>query len=312
MLVATTGIAIALPRSGASEHPVRRMVVTVDDLPVGPPGRHDLEQQRRITDRLVSTLATRGVPAVGFVNQSKVEIDGVIDPSRVALLEQWLAADLELGNHGHSHLDLHRVETRAWREDVDRGEVVLRRLTAVHDMPLRYFRHPFLHTGTSREVQRVTADALTARGWIVAPVTIDNGEWMYGGVYADAFNRHDDELTDRLADSYIRYMLDVVAFYERQTELIVGRPIPHVLLVHASALNADHLGRLLDELSDRGWRWLTMNDALADPVFGRPADGYTGRGGITWLHRWAITAGVDPAVFAGEPDVPEWVRDLQR
>jgi peptidoglycan/xylan/chitin deacetylase (PgdA/CDA1 family) len=252
------------------------------------------------------------VPAVGFVNQSKVEVGGSVDPARVALLEQWLDADLELGNHGHSHLDLHRVEVDRWLEDVDRGAPVVRRLLDDRQLRLRYFRHPFLHTGTSVEVQRTAAVELAKRGYTVAPVTVDNGEWIYGDVYGNATNRGDAALMDRLGASYVDYMLEVAAYYDRQAALIVGREIPQVLLVHAYALNADHLGALLDALARRGWRWITLEEALSDRVYRRPTSGYTGPGGITWLHRWAITRGVDPAVFAGEPDVPGWVRDLRR
>jgi peptidoglycan/xylan/chitin deacetylase (PgdA/CDA1 family) len=312
LAVVAIGVAIGWSMSAASRPPDRRMVVTVDDLPVGPPGRHDLDQQRLITDGIVTTLAKREVPAVGFVNQSKVEVDGRVDADRVALLERWLQAGFELGNHGHSHVDLHRVGVDAWLDDVDRGEPVLREVTSRRGASLRYFRHPFLHTGTSPDVQRRTARALADRGYTVAPVTVDNGEWIYGDAYADAFNRRDLERMERLGGSYVDYMLDVVAFYEGQAEAIVGRPIPQVLLVHAYALNADHLGRLLDELSARGWTWITLDEALDDPVYRRPTHGYTGPGGITWLHRWAITAGVDRGVFAGEPEVPGWVRDLRR
>lgn len=300
------------PQATAPRSPDRRMVVTVDDLPVGPPNRHTVDQQRWVTGRLVGTLVERSVPAVGFVNQSKVEVDGEVDPARVALLERWLEADLELGNHGHSHLDLHRVGVDAWLDDVDRGDTVLRPMMAARGLSLRYFRHPFLHTGRSAHVQSSTGRALADRDYTVAPVTIDNSEWIYGDVYADAFNRGDEVLMDRLASSYVEYMLEVVRFFERQAEVIVGRPIPQVLLVHAYALNADHLGTLLDRLETDGWRWVTLEEALEDPVYRRPTDGYTGPGGITWLHRWAITAGVDRQVFVGEPEVPPWVRDLRR
>ncbi len=308
LVAATPGQA----RAETPRPPDRRMVVTVDDLPVGPPHRHTIDQQRWITDRLIATLVERSVPAVGFVNQAKVEVDGEADPARVILLERWLEAGLELGNHGHSHLDLHRVSADAWLDDVDRGETVLRPMMAARGAPLRYVRHPYLHTGRSIDVQRTTARALAERGYTVAPVTIDNSEWIYGDVYADALNRGDEALMDRLATSYVDYMLEVVAYVEGQSEMIVGRPIPHVLLVHAYALNADHLGALLDRLEADGWRWVTLEEALEDPVYRRPTDGYTGAGGITWLHRWAITAGVGRQVFAGEPEVPPWVRDLRR
>ena len=105
-------------------------------------------------------------------------------------------------------------------------------------------------------------------------------------------------------------MLDVVEYYEGQSRAIVGELVPQTLLVHAYALNADWLGSLLTALEERGYAWLSLEEATAHPAYDRPADGYTGPGGITWLHRWAITEGRDPAIFRGEPEVPEWVREL--
>ncbi|MBV8518049.1 MAG: hypothetical protein JO197_11675 [Acidobacteria bacterium] len=46
---------------------------------------------------------------------------------------------------------------------------------------------------------------------------------------------------------------------------------------------------------------------MQHPAYRKSVDGYTGAGGITWLHRWAITEGRDRAIFAGEPRVPHWV-----
>ena len=68
---------------------------------------------------------------------------------------------------------------------------------------------------------------------------------------------------------------------------------------------------LLDRLSARGWTWITLDEALADPVYRRPIHGHTGRGGITWLHRWAITEGLDPGIFQGEPEVPSWIDEMR-
>ncbi len=46
------------------------------------------------------------------------------------------------------------------------------------------------------------------------------------------------------------------------------------------------------------------DDACASP--GR----YTGPGGITWLHRWALTQGKRGDFFQGEPEVDEFVNAL--
>ena len=39
---------------------------------------------------------------------------------------------------------------------------------------------------------------------------------------------------------------------------------------------------------------------------------YVGGGGITWLHRWALTKRLPKTFFAGEPETPAWVAELAR
>jgi peptidoglycan/xylan/chitin deacetylase (PgdA/CDA1 family) len=298
----------------------KRIAVTIDDLPVTPPGRHTVEQEERITAKLLAVLKDHEVPALGLVNESKLEgEDGAVDPRRVGLLTRWLDAGHELGNHGHGHLDLHTVDPERWMADVLRGERVTRPLVEARaepqDSPFRFFRHPFLHTGRSVEIQERTEAFLREHGYTIAPVTIDNGEWIYGGAYADAWNRGDEEAMRRLGEDYVRYMLAVVEFYEGQTEAILlpeeAATFPHALLIHAYALNADWLDPLLDALEERGYEWIPLEEALEHPAYDRPAHGYTGPAGITWLHRWAITEGVDRAIFRGEPEVPEWVEAMR-
>jgi len=289
----------------------RLMAITVDDLPVAQPSWHSNQQMDRITTDLLETLDEHGVPAVGFVNEGKLDVDGEIDVFRLGMLQRWLQEGLELGNHGYAHLDLHRVSPDDWKADVIRGEPATRKLLEESGGRLRWFRHPFLHVGMSRQVQSEMAEFLSGRGYQVAPVTIDNSEWIYGRAYAHAYNARDEALMRRIGSDYVRYMLDVVSFYESQSEVILERAIPHVLLIHAYALNADWLDELLEALEGRGYRWITLDEALEDPAYSLPIEGFTGRGGITWLHRWAITAGVDRSVFRGEPEPPEWVAAIR-
>lgn len=287
--------------------PIRQMAITVDDLPASRSHALTLAQQEKLTRLVVGVLSRHEVPAVGFVNESKLEADGRVDPARVALLEQWLDAGMELGNHGYAHLDLHGAEAERWLEDVLRGERVIRPLVEQRGENLRWFRHPFLHAGRSAEVQGQVAEFLADHGYRVAPVTIDNSEWIYAREYDEALERGDAAGARRLGEDYLRYMLDVVAFYEQQAQEILGRPLPHVLLIHANQLNADWLDELLKRLEVIGYAWVPLEQALEDPAYARPISGYTGAGGITWLHRWALTEGMDTTVFRGEPRVSGWV-----
>lgn len=115
----------------------------------------------------------------------------------------------------------------------------------------------------------------------------------------------------RIGQDYVRYMLEVVEFYEGQSEQIVGEGIPQTLLIHANALNAHWLDELLDALAGRGYAWVDIKTATRHPAYRRAIHGYTGPAGITWLHRWAMTADMDRGIFRGEPEVPEWLTKLR-
>src|SRR5437016_14573358 len=75
----------------------REVAVTFDDLPDINADDDPVELQEELTARLIDKLRASAVPAIGFVNEDKLrDDDGQLDPRRVALLERWLAAGLDL------------------------------------------------------------------------------------------------------------------------------------------------------------------------------------------------------------------------
>jgi peptidoglycan/xylan/chitin deacetylase (PgdA/CDA1 family) len=287
----------------------RQMVITFDDLPAQ--RAHALPEERvlAINEGLVALLSDQAIPAVGFVNEEKLFSSGAPDPARVRLLELWLEAGLELGNHTFSHPDLHRVALEEFKQDLIRGEQVTSDLLAARGAALRYFRHPFLHTGLDLDTKTALEDFLAQRGYRVAPVTIDNSEWIFARAYDEALDQNDEPLQARLGREYLEYMMRMVEFYEGQSQGLFDREIPQVLLLHANALNADHLDKLVEALRLRGYRFVELDEALQDPAYSSE-DTYTGPGGITWLHRWALTREVDPSLFRGEPTTAAWVQEV--
>jgi len=297
-----------LPPSPAAPPPAaREIAVTIDDLPTVSVLGNDLAAAERTTDGLVAALGRHRVPAIGFVNEGKLRTDGRVDDRRVALLSRWIDAGLDLGNHTFSHLDLHRTMLAAYEQDVLSGEKVTRRLLLAAGKRIQFFRHPFLHTGRTLETRRSFDAFLKRRGYRVAPVTVDNYDYIFAAAYDRAGARGDAGLQDRIASAYLSYMTAVVAYYEQQSAAIVGREVRQTLLIHASALNAAAFDALAAMLTSRGYQFVTLERALADPAYGLP-DSYVGPAGITWLHRWALTQGKRGSIFAGEPEVPDWVQ----
>jgi peptidoglycan/xylan/chitin deacetylase (PgdA/CDA1 family) len=284
------------------------VAVTFDDLPGTPGGlvSSDVAALRESTRKLLASIAEHRVPAVGFVNEGKILVDGegpADAEARKGVLEMWVDAGLELGNHTYSHRDLNTTPLAEFQEDVVRGEPVTKGLLAEGGMKLRYFRHPFLHVGLELEKRRAFESFLADRGYTVAPVTIDNDEYVYAAVYAEARRREDRATAKAVAEDYLRYMEGVFAFVEDVSRRLLGREIRQVLLLHANTLNADHFGRLADSMKARGYAFVTLEEVLKDPAYGRP-DTYVGRWGLSWLHHWELTEG---RKRSPSPDPPAWV-----
>ena len=292
--------------------PDRAVAVTFDDLPTAGVLSRDLASSRALTDKLLRAIAAHRVPTIGFVNEIKVAgADGAVDADRVALLRQWRDAGIELGNHTYSHLDFHTTPLEAFEADVVKGETETRRLLEERGGQLRYFRHPFLHTGRDLETRARFERFLADRHYRIAPVTIDNDEYIFAAAYDRALQRGAAEVATRVADAYVPYMESKIAYFERNEQELFGRAIAHVLLVHANMLNADRFGDLAAMFERRGYRFITLDRALEDPAY-RSEDTYAGPGGITWLHRWALTRKLPKTFFAGEPEVPGFVADNAR
>jgi peptidoglycan/xylan/chitin deacetylase (PgdA/CDA1 family) len=244
---------------------------------------------------------------VGFVNERKLYKFGEVD-ERIKALRMWLDYGFELGNHTFSHTSLNQAGLKAWEDDVVQGESVTRLLLAEHNMKLRYFRHPFLDTGRDLETRRDAEAFLVARGYRIAPVTLDAWDWMYAGVYEDAKQHGDSALRQELVSSYLSYSDQVFAYYEQLSKQLIGYEPKQILLLHANQLEADHIGELIELLRKRGYRFITLGDALSDPAYSQP-DTFVGEEGAGWLDHWAITQGKPPQ---GTPVFPQWVIDRSK
>ncbi len=131
---------------------------------------------------------------------------------------------------------------------------------------------------------------------------------MYAGVYEDAKKRGDTALQQQLADSYLSYSDSVFAYSEQLSKQIMGYEPRQILLLHANQLEADHIGDLLEVMRKRGYRFVTLEEALNDSAYALP-DTYVGEEGTGWLDHWAIAQGKPPR---GAPVFPQWVIDRSK
>jgi peptidoglycan/xylan/chitin deacetylase (PgdA/CDA1 family) len=299
-------LAGSLP-SRAQKQPERQVAITIDDLPAGSANTMATATISEMTAKLLSTLREQKIPVVGFVNEKKLYKFGEVD-ERIKALRMWLDYGFDLGNHTFSHMSLNQAGLKAWEDDVVQGESVTRLLLAEHNMKLRYFRHPFLDTGRDLQTRREAEAFLVNRGYRIAPVTLDAWDWMYAGVYEEAKKRGDTAQQQQLVSSYLSYSDEMFAYTEQLAQQTIGYEPKQVLLLHANQLESDHIGELLEVMRKRGYRFITLEDALSDQAYGLP-DTFVGEEGSGWIDHWAITLGRPPK---GSPVFPQWVIDRSK
>ena len=102
VLSIVAALTLALAALGAQTPAARRVAITIDDGPVVNE-MTDLGNFQRITNGLVGSFQVEKVPVTIFINERQLNVPGQRD-ARAAVVEQWLNAGFEVGNHTYSHL----------------------------------------------------------------------------------------------------------------------------------------------------------------------------------------------------------------
>ena len=294
----------------APAQPDRQIALTVDDLPGLNSGDDSAATLTAINTKLIANLQATHAPVIGFVNEEHLFHPVGQADARIAILSAWLDAGFDLGNHTFSHTSLNQVELKDWEDDVIQGENISRLLLTPRHKSLHYLRHPFLDAGPDLQTRRAAEAFLTGRGYRVAPVTIDTKDWFFSDLYRHALAEHDPALQQRTVSAWLAFNQQVFAHAEALSRSLLGYEPRQVLLLHECQLEADHLPELLALMHARGYKFISLDDALLDPAYAQP-DTYISDAGATWLDHWAVTRG-HPTPPADQPQIPAWAQDLHR
>lgn len=279
----------------------KEIAVTIDDLPLNGP-QFEIKRLQVMTDKLLSGINRYKIPVVGFVNESLLYMPNETD-GRIAILKAWLEGGVELGNHTFSHLGFKSASLAEYEDDFIRGEAVTRMLMKQKGQKLRYFRHPFLQMGNTPELEQSFEKFIADRGYRIAPVTVDTMDWMFLAAYAEARKQGDADMMKRVSREYLKFVGLKFDFCEKFTTELFGRPIKHILLLHANELNADNFDALIKVMKDKGYEFITLERALTDPAYQYP-NKYIPIS--DWLSLWAF----DKGKGVDSPAPPEFIQKI--
>lgn len=276
-----TLLALALlgPAFAQTQPKPRTIAVTIDDGPASVTGR-ELAPYLRIADALREAFVAEQVPAIMFVNERQLHVDGQRD-ARVGALQRWVEAGLDLGNHTYSHPNLEQTELPRYLDDIVKGEVVSRPLLEARRKKLVWFRYPFLSTGRGDTAQAVE-DFLAQRGYRIAPVSVDYADYRFASVYSRHLAAGDAAKADAQFEAMSQALDVAFARAEARSIEVLGYELPQTLLIHCNELNARTLRATLQRIRARGYTFVSLDQAMEDPAYRTPGlrPGALGGGGF--------------------------------
>ena len=274
----------------------RQVAITIDDLPRGGDGGPtDPAAVRSMSAQLLQPFRVQKIPVTGFVNAARWKGD---DAGLSEILNLWLDAGAELGNHSFSHPDINSVSLDVYLADILKGEPAIRSCSRLAASSCSITGTRICTRVRPQRSSLACRRSSTSMAIVVAPVTIDDADYMFAAAYMMP------EFRERARREYVPYMESVVTFFEQRSIEVTGHEVAQILLIHASQLNAELMPDLLRMFRRRGYEFVSLSQALKDPAYSLP-DAYAGRGGFSWIHRWSLTKGMKPK---GEPDPPEWAQ----
>ncbi len=247
-------VALLAGTAFAGEPTQRLIALTIDDVPRADTA-HLTGMER--ASKLIAALQAAAVPKVMFFSNT-----GRLVPYDFERMRLYAAAGHSIGNHSHTHPDLHRVGAPAFLENIRTADETLRALPGY----AKWFRFPFLREGKTVEERDTVRSALKAMGYGSAYVTIDTYDWYMDSLLQDALKAGKTVDFEKLGKAYVDLMTESIEFYDSVARQTLGRSPRHVLLMHENDLAALYVDDLVARLRSRGWDIISAEEAFTDPI----------------------------------------------
>ena len=307
-----TALATAILLIASVSAQTRTVALTVDDLPyVSADPTHPApavvsSAAAKANRRLLAAFHHQHIPVTGFVNQKWVDETA----SGAGILQAWIAAGLDLGNHTYSHPDFNDHTIEEFEQEVTRGEVGLVPLMRAAGRTGTFFRFPFNHSGDTQEKHDAAAHFLADRGYRQAPCTIETSDYLFNQAYGGMLANHDRAAAARLRADYLAFTAAQIDYFDKLNRQVLGYDAPQIMLIHDNQLNADVIDKLVKIFRDKQYGFVTLTEAEADPAYQAP-DTFVTKYGPMWAYRWARERNV---MVNGrlEPDPPKWITEYSQ
>jgi peptidoglycan-N-acetylglucosamine deacetylase len=254
-------IVLALALMGVPALAAPDVAFTFDDLPAHAPLPPGISRVQVAKETIAALKAAKMPPVYGLVNAALM----AGEPQSAPVLKLWREAGNPLGNHTWSHPGLSSMTAEAFKAEIIRNEPVLAELAGKTDW--HWFRYPYLDEGDTPQKRAEVRSILAGRGYKLATVTMGFGDWQYSEPYARCAAKKDKAAIARMDKMYLKAAEASITYSRGLSKTLYGRDIPYVLLLHIGAFEARALPGLIALYKSKGFKFVTLEQAEADPYY---------------------------------------------
>jgi len=265
--------AFALSAVTIVEAQSKKIAVTFDELPISQTFVD--VNKAEITREILASLRELNITATGFVIGEQIA-------TSADLIGDWLNEGHTLGSMTWSNQDFHDVGISEFMRQVKMGDEALDPILSQFGQKKRYFRFPFLHYGSTQSDKSKARKILESEHTVISHVTVVGNDYLYNLRLEQLGSRADSARLEQLMIEYIAQVLGELARQEELAQLVAGKPLAHILQLRANRLNGLFCWNLLSAIKDEGYKFVTLDQALADPAY-TITEKYTGNRGVGYL-----------------------------
>jgi len=249
---------------------------------------------------LLEKLDSLNIPVAIFVNEGLV-YKTQFEEKNIELLTEWESRDyITTGNHTFAHTRLSDVDLETFIDDIEKGERLSRSILDDKGKTLEYFRFPYNDLGDDSLTHTGISEYLISKGYTTIPFTVESSDWMLNAIYQYYLDKGEVKEAEKIGAIYIEKTLEYFSYFEKLTEEKYSKPIKQIYLCHDNLLNSVYLSKLIEGLKHRGYQFISLAEALADPVYSQ-SDAYYKKWGISWVYRWEKSKDERRRMMMAEP-----------
>jgi hypothetical protein len=269
----------------------RSIAITMDDLNWMP-----LPNATEINTRLLDAMRSHQARLALFVIGRNAD-----NATGQVLIQPWKQAGHLIANHTYSHRNYESITFEEFSADIMHADRVLASDLATP----RLFRFPMLKEGNTAAKRDRMREFLATHHYRNGYVTIDTSDWYYDARLRERQSTDAGFDLYRFRQPYLDHLWDRAQFYDDLSTQVLGRSVPHTVLLHWNLLNSLFLADVLNMFHRRGWRIVSAEHAFRDPIFLRAPKTVPAGESLLWALAKETGKFEDVLRYPGEDDVYE-------